>query len=317
MIKINNKERVIEEINENMVENTFNIILNLSDKVLDYNEENYNISELIDSKFEDKRKYKSNISSSLLVLSGVQSRMKQHFSISELPLALTSKKIIEKINVNIAYDEKDSLLKESNIRSWLDKYKETENDKIVFNNYFIKYFNQFNKLYLEKTEIKSNIHTLDCSILSVNLDNSNYEGSSTTYKGGERLRGYKISVLRGMTPNSGVIEEICMSTAKTHDLTMSKDMVLNSDYLKSDDYLLMDRGFLDIAIKWTYIPGATEYKIYYTDNLYQPSYSLLGTSDKTYYVLENAVIGKTYCFKVVACSSAGNSDYSDVFSGAI
>ena len=246
MIKINNKERVIEEINENMVENTFNIIPNLSDKVLDFNEENYNISELIDSKFEDKRKYKSNISSSLLVLSGVQSRMKQHFSISELPLALTSKKIIEKINVNIAYDEKDSLLKESNIRSWLDKYKETENDKIVFNNYFIKYFNQFNKLYLEKTEIKSNIHTLDCSILSVNLDNSNYEGSSTTYKGGEKLRGYKISVLRGITPNSGVIEEICMSTAKTHDLTMSKDMVLNSDYLKSDDYLLMDRGFLDI-----------------------------------------------------------------------
>ena len=39
MIKKNNKERVVEEINENKLENVFNIIPNLSDKVLDYNEE--------------------------------------------------------------------------------------------------------------------------------------------------------------------------------------------------------------------------------------------------------------------------------------
>ena len=34
MIKLNNKERIIEEINENKLENIFNIIPNLSDKVL-------------------------------------------------------------------------------------------------------------------------------------------------------------------------------------------------------------------------------------------------------------------------------------------
>ena len=127
-----------------------------------------------------------------------------------------------------------------------EKYKETEKSEIVFNNYFIKYFNKFNKIYLDKTNIKSNVHTLDCSILSVNIDNPNFEGSTITCKGNKKLRGYKIGVLRGMTPNAGVIEEICMSTAKTHDLTMSKDMILNSEYLKSGDYLLMDRGFLDI-----------------------------------------------------------------------
>lgn len=72
-----------------------------------------------------------------------------------------------------------------------------------------------------------------------------------------------------------------------------------------------------MIIKWTYIPGATMYNIYYTDNLYQPSYSLLGTSQMTSFVFEAAVDSKTYCFKVVACSSGGNSDYSDVFSGAV
>ena len=69
-----------------------------------------------------------------------------------------------------------------------------------------------------------------CSILDVNLDNANYEGSSITYKGGKKLRGYKIGVLRGITPNGGVIEEVCMSTAKKHDLDMSKEMILNTKY---------------------------------------------------------------------------------------
>ena len=44
MIKKNNKERVVEEINENKLENVFNIIPNLSDKVLDYNEEKYTVT---------------------------------------------------------------------------------------------------------------------------------------------------------------------------------------------------------------------------------------------------------------------------------
>lgn len=245
MIKLNNKERVIEEINENKLENIFNIIPNLSDKVLDYNEKNYNIIEMIKDTFEDQRIYNSEIPTALFLLSGIQSRMKQQFSISELPLALTSKEIINKMNLNVAYEEKEGLLKESNIRAWLSKYKE---EKLEFNNYFIKYFNKLTHKYLEKANIKSNIHTLDCSILDVNYNNENYEGSTITIKGGENLRGYKIGLLRGVTPNGGVIEEVCMSTAKEHDVLMSKDMILNSPYLKQGDYLLEDRGFLDIEI---------------------------------------------------------------------
>lgn len=248
MLKRNNKERVIEEIKENKIENIFNIIPNLSDKVLDYNQLNFNITDMIDTLFQDKRIYASNINSSLFILSGVQSRMKQQFSISELPLALTSKQIINKMNYNIVYDPKDSLLKEGNIRAWLGKNEQSDKDVIEFNNYFISFFNQFTKEYLEKTKIVCNTHILDCSVLDVNLENENYEGSTITYKGGEKLRGYKIGVLRGVTASGGVIEEICMSSAKSHDLSMSEDMILNSNYLKKSDYLLMDRGFLDIDI---------------------------------------------------------------------
>ena len=248
MIKKNNKERVIEEINENKLENAFNIIPNLSDKVLDYNEEKYNITNMIDESFDSKRIYESNIKSSLFLLLGVQSRMKQQFSISELSLSLTSKNIIEKLNYNISYNPKEGLLKEANMRIWLGKYEQDNKERLEFNNYFINYFNEFNLKYLETANIKCNIHTLDCSILDVNLSNENYEGSTITYKGGKKLRGYKIGALRGVTPNGGVIEEICMSTAKEHDFNMSKDMVLNSAYLKEGDYLLEDRGFLDIEM---------------------------------------------------------------------
>lgn len=248
MIKINNKDRVIEEINENKLENVFNIIPNLSDKVMDYVEKNFEISKMIDETFEDRRAYESDRKPSLFLLSGVQSRMKQQFSINELPLALTSKEIIENIGKNIAYKPEESLLKESNIRSWLDKYKQEDKSNIEFNNYFVKYYNQFTKEFLNKTETDCNIHILDCSILDVNLSNSNYEGSTVTTKGGEKLRGYKIGALRGVTPNGGVIEEICMSTAKTHDFEMSKEMIKNTDFLKKGDYLLEDRGFLDISM---------------------------------------------------------------------
>lgn len=246
MIKKNNKERVIEEIKENKIENVFNIIPNLSDKVLDYNQINFNIVDMIDNLFEDKRCYESDIKSSLFILSGVQSRMKQQFSISELPLALTSKQVINKTNYNIVYDKKQSILKEANIRAWLGKNGQSDKEIIEFDNSFINFFNCFTNIYLKTTNIICNTHILDCSILDVNLKNENYEGSTTTYKGGEKLRGYKIGMLRGITPNGGVIEEICMSTAKTHDFTMIENMILNSNYLKEGDYLLMDRGFLDI-----------------------------------------------------------------------
>ena len=247
-IKKNDKERAIEELEENKLENVFNIISNLSDKVLDFSEENYNITEIIGDIFEEKRKYKSEITMSLLFLSGIQSRMKQQFSIREVPLALTSEKVISSIGVNISYDPNEGLLKESNIRAMLGRYEQEDKTNIEFNNYFIKKTNELIKSIIEINGTECNIHILDCSILDVNLDNPNYEGSTTTYKGGKKLRGYKIGMLRGVTPTGGIIEEVCMSTAKDHDFKMSKDMIIKSKYLKKGDYLLEDRGFLDIDL---------------------------------------------------------------------
>lgn len=248
MLKINKKERVIEEINEGKIENIFNIVPNISDKVLDYIEDKYSVSQLINDTFDNKNVYNTNITPALWLLSGTQARMKQQFSISEVPLALTSKNIINNLNVNIFYDAKNGLLKESNIRTILKKYEQEDKPEINFNNYFIQFFNKFTKSFLDISNTMCDVHILDCSILDVNLNNSNYEGSSVTHKGGETLRGYKIASLRGVTKNGGVIEEICMSTAKDHDFDMSVNMIKETSYLKSGDFLLEDRGFLDIEL---------------------------------------------------------------------
>ena len=246
MIKKNNKERVIEELKEEKLENVFNIIPNISDKVLDYNEKKFKVSKMISNLFEDKRAYESDITPELLILSGIQSRMKQQFSINEVPLALTSQEILKNIKTNLSYDPEQTLLKEANIRAMLGRYEQLDKTKIEFNNYFIQFYNAFNQDYLNKAKIEANIHILDCSILDVNLNNLKYEGSSITHKGGEKLRGYKIGLLRGVTNNGGVVEEIVMSTASDHDFKMSEDMIKESKYLKKGDYLLEDRGFIDL-----------------------------------------------------------------------
>lgn len=190
----------------------------------------------------------------MFVIAGVQARMKQLYAIRELPLAITSQEIIEKLGINIEYHPKDGLLKESNIRAFLERYKQEKDQPLEFQNEFIKSFNQMNKELLKKAKLTSDIHVLDCTICEVNLNNENYEGSTETYrstetyKGGEKLRGYKLGMLRGFGPNSGFIEEIVMNTAKPHDLKMSKNMILDSEYLKPGDDLIEDRGFLDIEI---------------------------------------------------------------------
>ena len=250
MIKTLNKEKVIKILTEEEYEhmNAFNIIPNLSDKVLDYAEKNYGIIEIISQFLEEKRKQNTNLSLPLFVIAGVQARMKQLYAISELPLAITSQEIIEKLGTNIEYHPKDGLLKESNIRAFLERYKQEKDQPLEFQNEFIKSFNQMNKELLKKAKLTSDIHVLDCTICEVNLNNENYEGSTETYKGGEKLRGYKLGMLRGFGPNSGFVEEIVMNTAKPHDLKMSKNMILESEYLKPGDDLIEDRGFLDIEI---------------------------------------------------------------------
>lgn len=53
-----------------------------------------------------------------------------------------------------------------------------------------------------------NIHILDCTKLEVNLNNENYELSEVVKDQDGVHRGYKMGNLRGLTGDSGVLEEV-------------------------------------------------------------------------------------------------------------
>ena len=57
-------------------------------------------------------------------------------------------------------------------------------------------------------------------------------------------RGYKMSTLRGIVNDTGIIEDIRFGSIEVHDLSLSEDMVKTSPMLKPGDILINDRGFI-------------------------------------------------------------------------
>jgi len=96
MIKTYNKEKVINILTEDKMDisSAFNIVPNLFDKVIDTIESKYNIVDMIPSYILEKRKYKSSILTETIIMSFIQARMKQIFSINEMPMALISQVLI-------------------------------------------------------------------------------------------------------------------------------------------------------------------------------------------------------------------------------
>lgn len=95
-------------------------------------------------------------------------------------------------------------------------------------------------------DIEANIHILDCTKIAVDRFNQNYEGAGYYHEEGENpIHSYKLSTLRGIVRDTGIVEEVRFGPINTHDLTWSKEMLLTTKVLKPGDILLNDRGFLE------------------------------------------------------------------------
>ncbi len=102
---------------------------------------------------------------------------------------------------------------------------------------------------MSKLDYKPNIHILNCTELSVNLDNENYEQSAiTTNKYDDIDRGYKLASLRGIINDTGIIEEIEFGAMNVHDLELSRNMLKNTKVFNPGDILIEDRSFLDRSL---------------------------------------------------------------------
>lgn len=212
------------------------------DNILETIEDNYNIINIVNEVFPDKTSHIDSLKPAIFILASISARLKQLSATSSVPLALTSVKIIEKLKLNLLERNGDgSYFSEGWLRNFILSFEETKLIIDCFNVLFYEIINRLNK--------RPKLHILDCTKIEVNLSNTNYENSSIALdKDNNRMRGYKVGVLRGCLPVGGIIEEICIDSANVHDLALTKEMLLNSKHLKKGDTLIADRGFIDLDL---------------------------------------------------------------------
>jgi len=240
MIQISqeSKEKVLEAISQGRIDAADISQPNFIDGIIQKMQEMGVVGELCHI-IEDKRKPNAVIPLELIWVLAIASKMKIHTSLTDIPYAIMDAEVLSTLGYSLWDTERsleEGLMDEGAIRHMLKKYEQSE----LINGY-IKCVQGH---ILPKLNTETDVHILDCTELKVELSNENYEESSVINYDGEVRRGYKLSTLRGLTGDVGVIEDIRFGTLKEHDLELSREMVLNSPMLKPGDILINDRGFL-------------------------------------------------------------------------
>ena len=187
--------------------------------------------------FSDKRRHNSYVPFKLIIAMSIAAKMKIHTSLTDIPTAIQDHRVLAEIGYNMVCDDKNEFFTEGTIRYLLSKY--SNEDLIAYYNSVVK------KHIMPLKDIRPNIHILDCTKIAVNFDNENYENSTISRdRKGETMRGYKLSSLRGIYNDTGIVEEIRFGTAATHDLALSEDMLKTTKCFNRGDILINDRGFL-------------------------------------------------------------------------
>lgn len=233
----NDKNIVIEQIKNKVLDDIVASNSNLIDDII-LSMLHEGVLDCLDEGFPDKRRHNSYISLSLIMALAIAAKMKTMTSLTDIPYAIRDHRALAELGYNaVNKDQSKGLLTEGTIRHLLKKYKSED----IFD-----YYNEIVQNHiLKKLDMGANIHILDCTKIAVNIDNTNYEGSTLNVdRKGKKMRGYKLASLRGIYGSIGIIEEAKFGTANNHDLNLCEDLLLETKMLKEGDVILMDRGFL-------------------------------------------------------------------------
>lgn len=199
------------------------------------------VIDCLDNGFLDKRRHNSFVPFKLIIAMSIAAKMKIHTSLTDIPTAIQDHRVLAEIGYNLVNDDKEDFFTEGTIRYLLSKY--SNEDLISYYNSVVK------KHIMPLKDVKPNIHILDCTKIAVNFDNENYENSSIAIdRKGNKMRGYKLSSLRGIYKDTGIIEEIRFGTAATHDLALSEEMLKTTTCFNRGDILINDRGFISMEL---------------------------------------------------------------------
>ena len=232
------KEKVIEAIHSGKIDTAELALPALADSIV-LAMKQHGFLEPLNDAFNDKRSGNMHIPSNILLTLAITAKLKQKTSLTDVPFAVTDAGLLAELGWN-AWDYgrnvNEGLFSESVMRKLVKKYNSEE---------LVSFYNHYVQEYaLKKLGVQPCIHILDCTKIPVNLDNTNYENSSVVTIDGETMRGYKLGVLRGITGDSGMAEEIVFGTLKTHDMELCREMLKNTSCFHENDILINDRGFL-------------------------------------------------------------------------
>lgn len=233
----NDKSKVKQQIQNKVLDGIVASNSNLIDDII-LAMAHENILDCLQYGFPDKRNHNTTIPFNLIITLAIAAKMKTHTSLTDIPYAISDYRTLAELGYNIINTNPNKgWFTEGSLRHLINKY--TSED--IFN-----YYNEVVQNYIYETMgITTDIHILDCTKISVNPDNPNYENASWAVdRKGNKMFGYKLASLRGLYGDTGLIEEVRFGTAATHDFNLSEDILMNSSMLHPNDILLMDRGFI-------------------------------------------------------------------------
>ena len=235
-----NQDSVLDKVKKGKLDavtlSTSNLI---DDIILEMNK--LKVLDCLKDNIPDLRAKNTTIPYNLIWASAIVAKMKVQTSLTDIPYAISDHKTLAELGytvIDTAGNLKNGLMQESSLRFLLGKY----NSDLFINGYN----NTVQKSIFPLLDISPDIHILDCTEIEVNFDNENYEQAGIWHDrhDNSKIRGYKLSTLRGIVEDTGLIEEIRFGSINTHDLTLSRDMVMTSQVLKPGDILINDRGFI-------------------------------------------------------------------------
>lgn len=211
-MSVKNKEKVIEAIRKGKIDAADISFPNLIDAlILKMKQEG--VLALLEQAFSDKRSANMNIPFHLILTLAITAKMKLRTSLTDMPFAITDAETLSEIGWNIWDNERnleEGLISEGAIRNLVKKYNADE---------LIQDYNIYVQEYIyPNMDILSDIHILDCIEIEVELDNDNYEYSEVIKDEEGTRRGYKLSAIRGIVGDTGILEEIKLGSVKQHDI---------------------------------------------------------------------------------------------------
>lgn len=246
----NDKAIVLEAIRQGNIDAVVGGFDHLIDDIVLHMQQQGMLSSLGEA-WDDKRDTNLSIPLPILLTLCITAKMKLKTSVSDIPFAITDTQTLAELGYNaidIEHGLEEGLMAEGTVRNFVNRYPSGTNPDKPYKHAFIDFYNRYVQQHvLPSRNMIPDIHILDCTKVEVNLNNENYELSEVVKDQDGVHRGYKMGNLRGLTGDSGVLEEVVCGSIKTHDLTLCRPMLLTTPVLKPGDFLLNDRGFLDRA----------------------------------------------------------------------